>query len=147
MTNHPYGRTSSRRLEASTPEVRRVMLRASHYADISILCTYRGREQQRKAFLAGFSEVDYPNSDHNMLPSPAVDAGIWRPDLHNVDFEDHAAFGTLNGIIQVCALEEGCVAIWGHDWDHDWNFKEHKFKDRPHWLILSKEEYERRIGR
>lgn len=142
---YSYGKTSQERLQTCSDAVQRVMCRAIKYADISILCGRRGEEDQEKAFDGGFSKVHYPDSDHNSEPlSNAVDAGIYRPDLRNVDYVDTAAFGTLNGIIQVCAEEEGCVAIWGHDWDHDNNFTEHKFVDMPHWTILTKLEYMKR---
>jgi len=143
---YPYGKTSRARLATCSNAVQRVMHRASHYLNISILCGHRDRADQEEAYQMGFSQVRFPNSEHNHTPSDAVDAGIYRPDLKNVDYKDHAAFGLLAGVIHVCAEEEGCVAIWGHDWDHDFNFAEHGFKDRPHWTILTKEEYNRRKG-
>jgi len=141
---YSYGKTSLDRLKDSSEAVRRVMFRAIHYVDISILCTYRNAFDQHVAVVAGFSKVEFPKSDHNYKPSSAVDAGIYRPDISNVDYADHAAFGFLAGILHVCAIEEGCVVIWGHDWDHDFNFIEHEFKDRPHFLILTKEDYDAR---
>jgi peptidoglycan L-alanyl-D-glutamate endopeptidase CwlK len=141
---YSYGKTSEARLSTCSEAVQRVMRRAAKYLNISILCGVRGEQEQEAAFNSGASKVRWPDSDHNTIPSDAVDAGIYRPDIRNVDYDDHAAFGTLNGVVQVCAEEEGCVAIWGHDWDHDNNYKEHDFKDRPHWLILTKEEFARR---
>lgn len=141
---YSYGSISKNRLKEGTDAVQRVFNKAIKYVDISILCVYRCEEDQTAALIGGFSKVDYPDSDHNIMPSCAVDAGIYRRDIGNVDYSDHAAFGFLAGIIHVCAIEEGCVAIWGHDWDHDFNFIEHDFKDRPHFLVLTKEDYERR---
>jgi len=143
---YPYGKTSLKRLSTCSNAVQCVMVRVSDYLNVSILCGHRGEDQQKRAFEKGFSKVNWPDSDHNILPSDAVDAGIFRPDLKNVDYDDPMAFGFLAGVIHVCAELENCVAIWGHDWDHDFNFKEHDFKDKPHWLILTKEEYKKRKG-
>lgn len=139
-----YGDASKRKLLSCSTSVQKVMHRAAEYLNITILCGHRGEKDQEAAFAGGFSQVHFPDSDHNDFPSDAVDAGIFRPDIKNVDWKDPAAFGFLAGVIHVCAEQEGCVAIWGHDWDHDFNFGEHKFKDLPHFLILTKQDYERR---
>lgn len=142
--SYRYGKSSERRLSMSTPEVKRVMRRVIHYIDCSILCTFRDADAQARAVAKGFSEVAWPDSDHNYTPCSAIDVGIWCKAIGNVDFADHTSFAFLAGIIHVCAIEEGCVAIWGHDWDHDFNFMEHAFKDRPHFLIITREEYDKR---
>ena len=139
-----YGKTSTDRLLTCSDAVQRVMQRASNHLNISILCGHRNKADQEKAVKGGFSQVTFPLSDHNKLPSDAVDAGIFRQDIKNVDFNDRPAFGFLAGVIHTCAEAEGCVAIWGHDWDNDYNFNEHSFKDLPHFLILTKEEYAKR---
>jgi peptidoglycan L-alanyl-D-glutamate endopeptidase CwlK len=141
---YPYGKSSQKRLSTCSDAVQRVMNRVSLFLNVSILCGHRNEPEQEKAFNDGFSKVHWPDGDHNVFPSDAIDAGIYRDDIGNVDYGDTAAFGTLNGVIQVCAEIEGCVAIWGHDWDSDNNYTEHEFIDMPHWTILTKEEYMRR---
>jgi len=147
---HPYGRTSMSRLATCSEAVQLVMNRASDYLNISILCGHRNKADQEDAYDNGFSQVHYPDSEHNHEDkdgnpeSDAVDAGIYRPDLRNVDYGDLPAFAVLYGVLHVCAQQVGCVVIWGHDWDHDFNFMEHDSKDLPHFTILTIEEYNRR---
>jgi len=141
---HTYGSASHNRLITCSPAVQKVMQMAAEYLNISILCGHRDKAEQEEAVKKGFSQVHFPNSDHNRFPSDAVDAGIFRPDIANVDYNDRPAFGFLAGVLHVCAEQQGCVAVWGHDWDHDFNFNEHEFKDLPHFLILTKEDYEKR---
>ena len=66
------------------------------YVDIALVCGYRGREAQHKAFLAGKSKVDWPNSRHNKSPSNAVD---WQlcPDSKKVE-DYYFVAGIIKGI-------------------------------------------------
>ena len=41
--------------------------------DVIVVCGHRGKEEQNAAYNRGLSEVKWPNSHHNSLPSLAID--------------------------------------------------------------------------
>lgn len=89
--------------------------------DFSIICGYRGKQEQNDAFARGASKVKYPNSMHNQNPSLAVDI---RPYPYiEVDRKDknHTKFKVLNNHIKKVAEELGIPVLnGGLTWQWDW---------------------------
>jgi len=106
-----------------------LMVEAIKKADFTILCGHRNKEEQMKAFLAGASQVKYPNSKHNKYPSQAVDIAPWP-----LDWKDTKRFVELSKIIKETwdTLTEEQKNGWTLEWGGDWK----TFVDYPHYQIV-----------
>lgn len=90
--------------------------------DFSVLCGYRGREEQERVFAEGKSKAQFGQSPHNKSPSLAVDLAPWP-----IDWENKQRFAELNDLMQRVAARLGVELEWGGNWK--------RFKDLPHWEI------------
>lgn len=62
--------------------------------DITVLCGFRDKAAQQKAFADGASKLQWPNSKHNRQPAQAVDIAPYP-----IDWKDVAAFDVLRGFV------------------------------------------------
>ena len=109
--------------------------------DCSIICGHRTEEAQDLAFKEGASQVEWPNSGHNGLPSLAVDAMPYhsaRPNIHWSDVDEMEAFSHL---VHQCAAQNGYRIRWGGDWDSDGvrvdEDEDESFMDGPHYELVT----------
>lgn len=126
-----FGKTSKAKLETCDERLQEILNEAIKHYDFSVLCGYRGEEEQNKLFDEGKTKVKFPDSKHNRLPSLAVDIAPYP-----VQWNDTLRFARLFGLIEGIALERGYKLRWGADWDMDNNIKEHNFLDFPHIGLL-----------
>ena len=110
-------------LNTAHPDLIRLFMEVIKEYDCSIICGYRGKAEQEKAFNEGNSKAHYGASPHNFIPSLAVDAVPW-PSL----WADTKKLKELGGIVQIKAIDLGIEIMWGG------NFK--NFVDMPHWELL-----------
>jgi peptidoglycan L-alanyl-D-glutamate endopeptidase CwlK len=95
------------------------------HRDCSVLCGHRGKEQQQAAFHDGKSEVEWPLSQHNNMPSRAVDVVPYP-----VDWYDINAFYEFGGFVLGIATAMNIKVRWGG------HFK--SFFDGPHYEEIRK---------
>lgn len=137
-----FGKTSSERLATCHKDLQTIFNEVIKSLDCSILCGHRGKKEQDKALVDGFSQVQYPHSKHNPYPSLAVDAAPYFTDLKNTDWSDALAFANFAGYVQAVAnelLAKGLITHrirWGGDWDCDGRTKDHSFIDLPHFELV-----------
>jgi hypothetical protein len=101
-----------------------------HY-DCTIVCGTRSKEDQDKAYAAGRSKVQYPNSKHNTFPSVAVDVVPYP-----IDWNDFNRFYMFVGIVRGFAAMMGIKIRCGADWDGDMEVKDQNFHDLPHFELV-----------
>ena len=117
---YKYGQTSRQRLSTCHVDIQKIFKVAIHYVDISILCGHRPEEEQDIAFRAGTTEVMFPDSKHNSMPSMAVDASP-----NPIDWNDAKRFAVMTGrLFQIVddLYDQGVITHklrWGGDWDKD----------------------------
>ncbi len=90
--------------------------------DHSILCGYRGKEEQDLAFATGHSRLKWGESAHNATPSRAVDVAPVP-----LDWDDIQSFKEFAVIVKEQAARLGLEVKWGGDYVH--------FKDWDHWEV------------
>lgn len=158
---HAFGRDSKKKLETAEVDMQKVMnlaIRRSR-VDFGVSHAHRTPEYQFELFKKGREEKDgkwvvvnpkevvtncdgYTNpSDHNMMPSKAVDIYIYVPGMSKWAYdEEHLSY--VAGVIQTCAdelLEKGEIShrvVWGGNWDDDGIIlKDQNFWDRPHFQL------------
>lgn len=116
----PLGKSSLLRLATCQPEIRRFVETLSDgidkgqcpgVSDITVICGYRGEQEQNDAFARGASTLKWPNSKHNHLPSLAVDLAPYP-----VDWKDTKRFESLRAYALKVAARIG-VQLRILDWD------------------------------
>lgn len=72
-----FGATSKERLATCHPLLIRLAQAVIRDFDFSVICGYRGKEDQDKAYFEGASNAKYGDSLHNVDPSLAIDVAPW----------------------------------------------------------------------
>jgi peptidoglycan L-alanyl-D-glutamate endopeptidase CwlK len=120
---YSYSRKSRIQLRTCDHRLREIFNEVIKVYDCSIVQGYRGKEDQNRAFEEGKSQLRYPESNHNQLPSKAVDV-IPYPS----GYEDIGEFFVLATHVFAVANRLGYKVRWGGHWK--------SFKDYPHWEII-----------
>jgi peptidoglycan L-alanyl-D-glutamate endopeptidase CwlK len=95
--------------------------------DFSLVCGYRDRGAQEKAFREGKSKKQWPDSKHNVRPSLAVDVSPFP-----ADYADDLRIARLIGIFDARAIELGIAIRCGLDFSGDGRSRDEKFVDAWH---------------
>ncbi|GGI85660.1 peptidase [Shewanella hanedai] len=137
-----FGKTSTARLQSCHPDLQAIFTVVIQSLDCSIFCGHRNKADQQQAFNASLSQVQFPNSKHNSMPSMATDAGPYFTELKNTDWEDIKAFATFAGYVKRVShelLAQGVITHhirWGGDWDGDGRTSDQTFHDLPHFELI-----------
>ena len=91
--------------------------------DLIVLCVWRGKAEQDKAFADGKSKLRWPDSKHNSSPSRAVDLAPYP-----LDWSDRHAFVELATYVLEAAADLGIRVRWGGHFAG--------FPDLPHFELL-----------
>lgn len=129
---YSFGRASRKRYETLHYKLQMIMDEAIQVMDFTIVCGFRNKRAQEKAFNEGKSGKHWPNSKHNQNPSIAVDIAPYDPKLRNIDWNNRDRFILLAGIIKGVAHKLRIAIRWGGDWDSDTFMRDQKFIDMPH---------------
>lgn len=125
-----FSSKSQERLNTCHPDLQRLFNEVIKHWDCSILCGHRNKLDQDEAHRAGFSQVSFPNSKHNSLPSNAVDVMPWP-----VDWNDRDRLYMFIGFVRGVAAQMGIKIRSGADWNGNMEVKDESFRDLPHWEI------------
>jgi peptidoglycan L-alanyl-D-glutamate endopeptidase CwlK len=137
----PYSQTSLRHLESCHADIQLIWGELAKYVNCSVFCGHRNEQEQNEAFADKNSELQWPDSKHNSLPSMAIDSGPYFPELRNTDWEDYKAFAVFAGHVMLIArqlYDAGKITHlvrWGGDWDMDGRTRDQKFNDLPHFEL------------
>jgi peptidoglycan L-alanyl-D-glutamate endopeptidase CwlK len=114
---------SLERLATCDPGIVLVVRDAIKDFDFTVLEGHRGEKAQNEAFHAGKSQLKWPKSNHNTLPSEAIDLAPWP-----IDWNDTARFTLMATHILASASRLGIPMVWGGHWK--------SFKDMPHFELV-----------
>lgn len=126
-----FSKISLQRFNTCHPHLQRILEIAIAEIDYTILCGYRAKDEQDKAFAEGKSKHEWPNGKHNRLPSLAVDIVPYP-----LNWADRAAFKRLADVMFRISEKLGYKIRWGGDWDGDRNFEEVGEHDLPHFELV-----------
>lgn len=117
------------------PKLQRVLDDAIQHYDFSIIEGFRNKAAQNLAFAKGNSQKQWPNGEHNRLPSTAVDIMPFP-----VDWSDAAAnlqrCCLLAGIMLATGWKLGIPLRWGGDWNSNGDTRDEHFRDYGHFELL-----------
>ena len=123
-----FSKSSQEKLSTCHPLLQELMELVLQDTDITILCGHRNEADQNKAYAEGNSKVRWPKSEHNKLPSMAVDIAP-AP----IDWQNTERFRKLRDVVFAKWLmipvqeRNGWQLEAGADWKH--------FTDLPHFQI------------
>lgn len=119
MTSPPLSARSRKNLATCHPLLRDLFEAVHERFPLEVICGHRNRTDQLKAFKAGASKLQWPNSKHNPWPSLAADVCPIPIDWTNI-----GAFEDLALVVKEVAQDLKITVRHGADW-HDW----------PHWEL------------
>jgi len=132
-----FGRTSRSRLSTCDIKIQNILNEVIKYYDCTIITGTRTEEEQNAKYAEGTSEVSWPNSKHNTMPSRAVDVAPWPipTDWGDKEWKERVKFYELKAIIFYEAKKQGIKLRWGGDWDEDNDYTDNKFDDLIHFEL------------
>lgn len=128
-----FGKASKHNLRSCDPRLQRILEEVVKSIDCSVLEGHRGQAAQNSLYYATprRTQVQWPKSKHNSLPSMAVDVVPYP-----VDWDDAERFKNFAHFVQGVAVGMGYKVRWGGDWDRDFDLKDNRFNDYPHFEIV-----------
>ena len=123
---YKFGIRSQNNLRDAHPLLVKVANEAIKTCDFTVICSYRGKEEQDAAFRAGKSRARFGQSPHNYKKSLAIDIVP-----HPLDWNDLAAFERMGFAFMSAADRLGVPIVWGRYFStlvdyphfelHNWN--------------------------
>lgn len=117
-----FSQTSLNRINECHPDLRIIAHELIKLMDVTILCGHRSKKDQNKAYNQGNSQLTWPRSKHNQVPSLAIDIAPYP-----IDWQDIERFK------QMCYYIEAIANFYYIDIRLGRDFS---FKDYPHLEIL-----------
>jgi peptidoglycan L-alanyl-D-glutamate endopeptidase CwlK len=130
MPQFPFSQRSLENLESCHEDLQYLFKSVANVCDCTILIGHRGQEAQDEAFRTKLSEVKWPNSYHNQMPSLGVDVAPYP-----IDWADTKRFYHFAGIVRGVANNMGTEIWWGGDWDGDMDLNDQTFMDLAHYEL------------
>lgn len=124
---YKFGKSSKKRLATLHKDLQLVLNEVIKVYNISIICGFRNETAQEQAFKDKTSTKHWPDSNHNVFPSNAVDLAPWN---NGIDWEDIYEFYYMAGIVMVTAERLGIKLEWSGRWK--------TFKEYGHFQIKKK---------
>ena len=122
----PLSKTSRQKLNTCHSDLIKLIEAVAETEKCAVICGFRGRYEQEKAYYTGKSKAKWGQSKHNLKPSHAIDV-VPVP----LNWEDIPAFEKLGEKIMAKAKELGISIRWGRDFTN--------LKDYPHFELMEKE--------
>lgn len=126
-----FSHSSQEKLDTCHADLQRLFNEVIKHYDCTILCGTRNKADQDAAFASGQSQLKFPNSKHNSLPSMAVDASPYP-----IDWNDKIKFYHFIGFVLGTAAQMGIKIRSGSDWNQNNNLKDESFRDLPHFELV-----------
>jgi len=118
-----HSASSRKKLLECHDDIQRLVAAVAERTDLLVICGHRGKREQNEAFMSRRSQLPWPHSKHNKVPSLAVDL---TPDPLN--WKDIEAFKKLGALVKEVAGELNIEIKWGGDFV--------TWKDYPHFELV-----------
>jgi peptidoglycan L-alanyl-D-glutamate endopeptidase CwlK len=132
-----YGMHSTAALATCCDHLQRLFNEVVRHRDNRILEGHRSNGRQDLMFAQGMSKLRAGESEHNQVPSNAVDAAPWFKSKPNIRWNDHKSFYRFVGFVEGVAAKMGLDIRVGADWDSDGEWWDQSFHDLPHFECVT----------
>lgn len=119
----PLSNKSMQKLNTCHSDLVKLIEAVAEIEKCAVICGFRGRYEQEKAYYSGKSKARFGQSKHNFKPSLAVDV-VPLP----LNWEDIPAFERLGEVIMKKAEELNIKIKWGKYFTN--------LKDYPHFELI-----------
>jgi len=134
-----FSHISKQRLSTCHPDLQVLFNSVIRSYDCFVACGHRGEAEQNKAYEEGNSQLKFPQSKHNSIPSLAVDVVPYEEGQPDWSHTQSAFFaGYVLGMAQdLYDIGEMTHKIrCGVDWNMDNDVNDTKFWDAAHFEIV-----------
>jgi len=132
-----FSRRSRRIINSCHPDIKLIMNEVIKHFDITALEGYRPQEKQNSLYEKDRTQVKYPNSMHNKIPSLAIDIAPYDKNVKGgVDWSDRDRFHLMAGFVLATAIQLNINLRWGGDWNRDTHTKDNDFDDLVHFELV-----------
>ncbi len=118
-------------LSTCDPQLYTLFLEVVKTFDCVVISGYRGKKEQDELFRRGLSQLKFPFSKHNDLPSSASDIYPYP-----INWQDRERMTYFAGFVMGKADTLGYKLRWGGDWNSDWNVRDNVFDDLGHFELI-----------
>lgn len=125
-----FSQHSEQLLATCDARLRDIFQEVIREVDCRVISGHRDMEEQNRLVREGKSQLLFPESYHNRMPSRAVDVVPYP-----VDWEDRERMTLFAGYVLGVASRMGHRLTWGGDWDRDFQVNDNKFDDFAHFQI------------
>ncbi|MCD6435579.1 MAG: hypothetical protein J7L15_04260 [Clostridiales bacterium] len=132
-----YSQRSLEKLSTAVEDLQILFKEVIKHFDNTILWGHRDKEAQEKAFAEGKTQVHYPHSKHNSMPSKAVDAVTYPINWNDINQHYYFA-GYVKGVADRL-YDEGIMKHkirCGADWNKNMLVSDERFMDLFHFEII-----------
>jgi peptidoglycan L-alanyl-D-glutamate endopeptidase CwlK len=126
-----FSKTSLERLNTCDTKLVQLFSTVINVYDCRIIQGHRDQYEQNEYYRIGKSKVQWPNSQHNSLPSKAVDVAPYP-----IDWKNTKRFYHFAGFVKGTAEQMGILLRWGGDWDSDYDLDDQIFMDLVHFELV-----------
>lgn len=134
-----YSVLSQQKLNSCHLDLQTIFFYVIQGYDNTIVCGHREEKEQNEAFAAGYSQLQYPDSKHNLYPSMAVDAVPYEVNHLDWSKTQSAAFAFYVKGVADMLYRYGVInhhIRCGVDWDKDNDVDDTKFWDGSHFELI-----------
>lgn len=110
---YKFSKISQDKLNTCHPFLQEICNELIKEMDFTIICGYRNKADQEKAYNIGSSKLKFPKSKHNKVPSLAVDIAPYN---NGIDWNNHVAFHELAKRFLQIAEHKRIRVEWGGNW-------------------------------
>ena len=127
-----FSNRSMTRLSSCHPDLIALMVEVVRTIDITVLEGHRGEDRQNQMVAEKKSQLRWPKSRHNLVPSlavdvaPYVDGGVSWDWKHYDPLAEHVK-ATWSRLVREGGVSGDFDLSWGGDW--------RSFADGPHWQL------------
>lgn len=115
---YKFSKKSLERLNECHPDLQKIAHELIKKMDVTVLCGFRGEQEQNAAFINGKSKLQWPRSKHNRTPSEAMDLAPYP-----IDWNDLGRFAKMCNLVEEIAAQLKVKIKLGRDFS---------FRDWPH---------------
>ena len=103
--------------------------------DCTVLCGHRSQLEQDEVYHRGLSQLLFPHSRHNKIPSEAVDVVPYFSQKPHIRWDDLQSFCLFAGFVLGVASQKGIYVRWGGNFNMSDDIHSNKFVDMPHFEL------------
>lgn len=131
---YKFGKESMRQYNTLHPKLQKVFDEVIKHFDFAITEGFRNQYDQNVAFATHKSQLQWPNGEHNHLPSTAADAYPYPLDWSD-DAKNLQRMSLFAGMVLATGWRLGINLRWGGDWNRNGDTRDEHFRDFGHFEL------------